>query len=149
MNHDHESAPAAGGAAQAGDTDRDATISQLSDHFGAGRLTAEELDERSGRALSARTLGELDELMSDLPRLPEPMPEQRKLPPPRGPGVLSGLLPVGVAIAFVTSAVTIGPPHYDWFPWWIVPLAFLLVRGAVRRLRGSSRDRPGGWPTGS
>ena len=134
---------------RAGDTDRDATISQLSDHFGAGRLTAEELDERSGRALSARTLGELDELMSDLPRLPEPMPEQRKLPPPRGPGVLSGLLPVGVAIAFVTSAVTIGPPHYDWFPWWIVPLAFLLVRGAVRRLRGSSRDRPGGWPTGS
>ncbi len=52
---------------RAGDTDRDATISQLSDHFGAGRLTAEELDERSGRALSARTLGELDELMSDLP----------------------------------------------------------------------------------
>ncbi len=134
---------------RAGDADRDEALAQLSEHFGAGRLTSEELDERSGLVLSARTMGELDELMSDLPRISGPMPEHRPPPPPRGTGVLNALIPVGVAIAFVTSAVTIGPPSHDWFPWWTVPLAFLLVRGALRRLRGSagpSRDRRHGWP---
>ncbi|HTA03748.1 MAG TPA: DUF1707 domain-containing protein [Streptosporangiaceae bacterium] len=132
---------------RAGDADRDAILTQLSEHFGAGRLTAEELDERSGRVLSARTMGELDELVSDLPRIRGPMPEHPPLPPPRGTGVLSALIPVGVAIAFVTSAVTIGTPHHDWFPWWTVPLAFLIVRKGVRRLHsyvGPSRDRPDG-----
>ena len=31
-------------------------------------LTTEDLDERTGRAFGARTLGELDALLSDLPR---------------------------------------------------------------------------------
>jgi Domain of unknown function (DUF1707) len=134
---------------RAGDADRDAILTQLSEHFGAGRLTAEELDERSGRVLSARTMGELDELMSDLPRIRAPMPEHRPLPPPRGTGGLSQLIPLGIVIAFVTSGVTIGTPHHDWFPWWTIPLAFLIVRRAVGRLRGCvgpSRDRPDGWP---
>jgi hypothetical protein len=128
---------------RAGDADRDTILTQLGEHFGAGRLTAEELDERSERALSARTMGELDELMSDLPRLRPPLPEHRPPPPPRGTGALDALIPVGVAIAFVTSAVTIGTPHHDWFPWWTVPLAFFLVRRAVRRLHGCV-----GWPRG-
>jgi hypothetical protein len=133
---------------RAGDADRDATLAQLSEHFGAGRLTAGELDQRSGRVLTARTMGELAEVMSDLPRIPGPMPEHRPMPPPRGTGLLSGLAPLGVAIAFVTSAVTIGPPQHDWFPWWTVPLAFLIVRGAIRRLRrlGRPREARGGWP---
>jgi hypothetical protein len=133
---------------RAGDADRDAILTQLSEHFGAGRLTAEELDERSGRVLSARTMGELDELVSDLPRIRGPMPEHPPLPPPRGTGVLSALIPVGVAIAFVTSAVTIGTPHHDWFPWWTVPLAFVLVRRTVGRLYGRggrSGARAQGW----
>ena len=37
---------------------------------GDGRLTAEELDTRLERALSARTLGELAELTADLPSAP-------------------------------------------------------------------------------
>ena len=124
---------------RAGDADRDATLTQLSEHFGAGRLTAEDLDERSGRVLSARTMGELDDLMSDLPRTRGPMPEHPPPPPPRGTGALDGLIPVGIAIAFVTSALTVGPPHHAWFPWWTIPLAFFAVRGAARRLRGLSR----------
>ena len=120
---------------RAADADRDAMLTQLSEHFGAGRLTAEELDERSGQVLSARTIGELDELMCDLPRICAPMPEHRPPPPPGGTGVLNALIPVGVAIAFVTSAVTVGTPHHDWFPWWTIPLAFLIIRRTIRRLR--------------
>lgn len=132
---------------RAGDADRDAILTQLGEHFGAGRLTAEEFDERSGQALSARTLGELDDLMCDLPRIRDPMPEHRPPPPPRGTGFLSALIPVGVAVAFVTSAVTIGTPHHAWFPWWTIPLAFILIRRATGRRHGSrSADRPRGWP---
>ena len=39
---------------------------------GDGRLTAEELDARLERALSARTLGELAELTADLGARPQP-----------------------------------------------------------------------------
>src|SRR5215470_20227659 len=54
-------------AMRASDADRDAVVSDLSGHFQAGRLTAGELDERTGRALAARTWGELGELVADLP----------------------------------------------------------------------------------
>ena len=50
------------------DADRDRAVRELSEHFEAGRLTAEELDERTGRALRARTGKDLADLLSDLPR---------------------------------------------------------------------------------
>ena len=37
------------------DSDRDRAIAELSEHFQAGRLSTEELEERTGRALRART----------------------------------------------------------------------------------------------
>ena len=54
---------------KASDADRDAVVAALSEHFQTGRLTREELDERTGRALTARTLDELDELTADLPAI--------------------------------------------------------------------------------
>jgi hypothetical protein len=42
---------------RASDADRDAVVSDLSEHFQAGRLTAGELDERTGRALACADLG--------------------------------------------------------------------------------------------
>jgi hypothetical protein len=52
---------------RASDADRDRTAALLRDHHAAGRLTAEEFDERVNAALAARTVGELDELLEDLP----------------------------------------------------------------------------------
>lgn len=49
------------------DADRDAVLAELSEHFQAGRLTSEELDERTGRALAARTGQDLATIMDDLP----------------------------------------------------------------------------------
>ena len=46
----------------------------LGDHAAVGRLTLDELEERSGRALAAKTRGELATLTSDLP------PEHRRRP---------------------------------------------------------------------
>ena len=53
------------------DADRDRAVAELSEHFQTGRLTQEEFEDRSGRALQARTGGELSELFTDLPRIRE------------------------------------------------------------------------------
>jgi hypothetical protein len=55
---------------KASDADRDAVLSVLSEHFQAGRLTADEFEDRTGRALAARTWGELRDLLQDLPGSP-------------------------------------------------------------------------------
>jgi hypothetical protein len=53
-----------------GDAERDATMTQLREHFVAGRLTFDELTERIDGALTAKTQRQIDALMSDLPRPP-------------------------------------------------------------------------------
>ena len=47
--------------------DRDRVVELLRVSAGDGRLTAEELDERLERAMTARTYGELARLVADLP----------------------------------------------------------------------------------
>src|SRR5260370_17834632 len=51
---------------RASDADRDRVLALLSEAMGDGRLTADEHAERVQRAFSARTLGELAELTTDL-----------------------------------------------------------------------------------
>lgn len=50
----------------ASDTDRDLTASILNDAYAQGRLTAEEHAERTTRAFTARTHGDLDEVLTGL-----------------------------------------------------------------------------------
>jgi len=50
------------------DAERDATVRVLGDHAAVGRLTLDELEERAGQALTAKTRGDLAALTSDLPR---------------------------------------------------------------------------------
>ena len=49
------------------DADRDRALSELSAAFQAGRITADEFEQRSGQALAARTGKELTALLADLP----------------------------------------------------------------------------------
>ena len=49
------------------DAERDQTLRVLGEHAAVGRLTLDELEERSGRALAAKTRGELATLIGDLP----------------------------------------------------------------------------------
>lgn len=53
-----------------GHADRDQVVASLQDAFVAGMLTRDELDMRVGRALAARTRGDLSVLTSDLPPVP-------------------------------------------------------------------------------
>ena len=52
---------------RASDADREQLVEQLRQHHTEGRLTLEELTERTERAYAARTLGDLDALTTDLP----------------------------------------------------------------------------------
>jgi len=49
------------------DADRDQALHELGLAFKAGRITADEFDQRSGQALTARTGKELTVLLTDLP----------------------------------------------------------------------------------
>jgi hypothetical protein len=73
---------------RASDDDRERAVTLLREHHAAGRLTVEEFNERMDKAYAAKTLGDLDELMSDLPaidlyRLPDaslPRHYRRQIP---------------------------------------------------------------------
>ncbi|HEX8005931.1 MAG TPA: DUF1707 domain-containing protein [Trebonia sp.] len=49
------------------DAEREATAAELREHYASGRLTLDELNERIDKALAAKTRGDLDALMRDLP----------------------------------------------------------------------------------
>jgi hypothetical protein len=142
---------------RASDADRDRAASLLREHHAAGRLTAEEFHERMEAALNAKTLGEIDDLLSDLPvidlyRLPhESMRRPASLPHsslmPRDPGAAEpvrfspGTLAMGawavvtgvlIAIWAVAAVVGVG----TWLPWWLlvaIPWIWVLIRRARRR----------------
>jgi hypothetical protein len=61
---------------RASDADRDRVATLLREHHAAGRLTAQEFSDRLDKAFAGRTIGDLDELLKDLPgidlyRLPD------------------------------------------------------------------------------
>jgi hypothetical protein len=56
-----------------GDAERDAAAADLGEHYAAGRLTLDELNERLDAVFSSKTFGQLTRIMADLPgpgRLP-------------------------------------------------------------------------------
>jgi Domain of unknown function (DUF1707) len=54
---------------RASDADRDRAATLLSKHHAAGRLNSAEFQDRLEKAMEAATIGELDELMADLPTI--------------------------------------------------------------------------------
>ena len=95
------------GFIRASDSDRERAAGRLRDHAVAGRLTVEELDERSGRAFEARTLGDLEALFEDLPRARRELARARSRSPAVSIGLLlaQGILWTVVGITVVTIAV--------------------------------------------
>jgi uncharacterized protein DUF1707 len=70
------SLPAGPSRVRASDRDRERVVQFIRAHWHEGRLTDAELDQRVGRALQARTLGDLRKLYDDLP-VAEPTAPQR------------------------------------------------------------------------
>jgi hypothetical protein len=111
-------------ALRAADADREAASEQLRRHHAEGRLDTEELQERIDRCYQAKTAGELEQLLNDLP--PAPTTEGRfRL------GRLHAIPIVPIVIALVAiSAVTRGHHGHSGL-WLLIPL-FLLFRFWLR-----------------
>ena len=123
------------GRLRVSDADRDRAIAELSEHYQAGRLTTEELEERTGRALQARTAADLAALFTDLPRRQAPATSVASAPagpvrswPARVPVAPFAILAVVVALALLS-----GHPHIAWVPVLVLIVVRLLVGGRSRR----------------
>lgn len=130
--------PSAGSGLRASDAERERAAETLRRHHTDGRLTTDELEERTERAYAASTLGDLDQLFEDLPRLPARHRERRaqRLWLWRS-AVAVPIVAALVAIAVVSSA------HLLWLAW---PLTLFLYLRFVRRGHWRrSHGRPEPW----
>lgn len=139
----------------ASDADRERVADRLRQAATEGRILAEELEERVSRALRARTYGELDELVADLPG--SGSPERRRLRS-RSLARSHPLAAVGVlvAVTLVLFVVAAALAMLAFSGVWVVfLLVFLLARrgprsggpGRHRRHRGSDYGpRRGRYP---
>ena len=82
---------------RAGDKDRQRVVELLGKHFGEGRLTVEEFDERIVRAHASVYLDELPALTADLPGDP---------PPQRRPTRSSARVPAAVLVLLIAMLFT-------------------------------------------
>src|SRR5215211_1029020 len=100
---------------RAGDKDRQRVVEQLGKHFGEGRLTVEEFDERVVRAHASVYLDELPALTADLPRdhtEPHRRPTRAAMPVP---SIVLVLLVALLVWSMVTAVVYGGPPLFALF----------------------------------
>jgi hypothetical protein len=100
-----------------GDVERDGAIAALSEHFAAGRLSRDELDERVEQAMSAKFDADLVPLLADLPSS-SPPPPRRSASAPQAVQLLWGLLPV-LLVALVVTALVTGVPWLLWSVFWV------------------------------
>lgn len=125
---------------RAGDADRERTAERLRKGHAEGRLDMDEFQQRLERCYEAKTLDDLGELVSDLPR-------QDDHDDRRPPGwFLAWRLTPLVPILIVLIAVLAATGHHVFWLW--IPLAFLFWRLSwLRRSRwlAGARRGPDGW----
>jgi len=142
--------------------DREQVVGALQAAFVQGRLTTDELDERVGQALAARTYAELAALTTDLPTDPTPAVQPVPAPPPaparrlQNPAarraVKAGAGAIAVTVIAVGAAIAVaGEPAAAVFI-----AVFMLVLAAVTtaavaslihvalKLESRQRSRPRG-----
>jgi hypothetical protein len=148
---------------RASDADREQFVEALRRHHTEGRLTVEELTERTERAYAARTLGDLDALGADLPPLQPPAapapataPAGAPAPGPHPPSarqaaartaLLRSALWYGLLSLVLLVVWAMSGRDYFWPIWPILGFAMLIgwqafnVLGPQPEDRGRRRDR--------
>lgn len=142
-----------------GDAEREAVAAELREHYAQGRLSMDDFNQRLDAAFAARTRGDLDKLISDLPHakpagapLPAPPPGSLRrghgphFVPPGGErrrarfGRITTLLAALASLLIVFDAMASLS-----FPWpgrvGLLVAIFALLRGLLRRIFGGTRRR--------
>jgi hypothetical protein len=151
---------------RASDSDRDRVASMLREHHAAGRLTADEFQERLDATFAAKTLGDLDKLMADLPgidlyHLPEATIRRGQPHPPDSArqgrlspawrGAWGSWASVSLLLFTLWLITSISSHHVDglWFLWIAGPWgAILLGRWLFGGHPGGGPPRPVNGPPG-
>lgn len=118
---------------RASDADRERVADRLRESAGDGRITPDELAERLDTVYSARTIGELDRVVRDLPGAP-PLPELV-----RKRAIARQALMHRAGGALITDATVVGiwlatGARGGFWPIWVILFTTLaLVRDTWRR----------------
>lgn len=121
---------------RASDADRERIAERLRGAAAEGRLLTDELEERLAAALRARTYGELDALVADLPLSLQRAGE-------RQPSWLRPALGLAVAVTLALAAIAavlfvLAGFVMMWLPWMLL-MWWLLGRGLTRQERHRCR----------
>lgn len=109
---------------RASDADRDEIGERLRRHHAEGRIDPEEFQERIDNCYKAKTMGELQQLVGDLPREHEETPDR-----PFYLRRLWGFPLIPLFIVFWVIAIAAGAGwhhHGGWGALWLIPLFFLV-----------------------
>jgi len=129
---------------RAADSDREKLAERLRQALEEGRLDLNEYDDRLGQAYAAKTYGELDRLVTDLPAPPPakqvyPGAARRWLAEQWRPWV--NVVSICVAIWLLATIASAGLVYF--WPFWVaVPWGVVLL---VRTAGGLSRGEPQQW----
>ena len=122
--------PAYGPGMLASAADRDRTIDVLKAAYGEGRLTKDEFDTRSARAMAARRYGDLAAIVADLPAGP-----LGPVIPYHQPGYYQAMVPVTPTNGLAIGSLVCGILEFFTLGLAAVPAVILghLARGQIRR----------------
>jgi hypothetical protein len=120
---------------RASDADRDHTVSLLHKAATEGRIAAEELEQRVSTALKARTYGELEGTVADLPGARARRPARRPAQRTAGSWALAAVRanPFLLLLAIPVVAVTVTMVIAATVIWAVLVVAVMVIGGGRRR----------------
>jgi hypothetical protein len=127
-------------ALRASDADRDAVAERLRQAAIEGRLDPDELEQRLHIALRARTYGDLDRLLRDLPAKPVKWERPRRGIAPAAGFAMVMVLRAMIALAILGAVLVVAAATFAW--WMIGLVIFLVLRSGHSCRRHTAWQRP-------
>jgi hypothetical protein len=125
------------------DADRERVVWMLREHAAAGRLDTEEFEERTAAALSARTRGELDSVLADLPRMRDPRRAEARRAAARR-GFEEHLRTYVMVMALLVAIWALTGMGYFWPVWPALGWGIGILSHGASVPRGRHAPRPTG-----